>query len=163
MADKDRVQRGLTAWEKAIDVQMHFNDLEIRIRNLALTLLAAIVGGVGLALEGDRKAVAAILLAAALGAWLSFYLMDRFWYHPLLKGAVDHAARLEDELGPDVPGVGLSKAIGKASPIVLRKEEGTKGEIAIHSSQKMDIFYGTIALLLLICFILVAFGAGTSQ
>lgn len=33
------------AWEKTVDVQQHFNDLELRVRSLALTTLTAVLAG----------------------------------------------------------------------------------------------------------------------
>jgi hypothetical protein len=36
---KDEVQ--VEIWKKTVDVQQHFNDLELRIRNFALAVLGA--------------------------------------------------------------------------------------------------------------------------
>ncbi|MGN4077802.1 hypothetical protein, partial [Burkholderia gladioli] len=38
-------------WEKTVDVQMHFNDLQLRIRNFAILIVSAFVGGFGVALK----------------------------------------------------------------------------------------------------------------
>jgi hypothetical protein len=161
----DEVERGLKAWDRAIEVQQHFNDIEMRVRNYALTLLVAVLGASGLALQDDNQAVAVMLLLGGLVAWAAFYLMDRHWYHPLLKGAVDHAKELEQKLAPHVPGVGLATAIANASPSVLRKADGVKRKTdwTLHSPRKMDIFYGLFGLVLIIIFVLVLFGVGTNN
>jgi hypothetical protein len=41
--------------------------------------------------------------------------MDRFWYHILLRGAVEHAAKIEAEFSETIPGIGLGKSISNAS------------------------------------------------
>jgi hypothetical protein len=51
----DRIDRGL---EVAIGVQQHFNDTELRLRNYALTLLAAVIGASAFAYEEASKGVA---------------------------------------------------------------------------------------------------------
>jgi hypothetical protein len=155
----EAIDRGLKAWDRTIEVQQHFNDIEMRIRNYALTLLAALVGGVGLALQTDRRSVAVALLIGALAAWFAFYLMDRFWYHPLLKGAVNHALKLERELKPYVPGIGLATAIGDASPIILRAKSQKPWKI--RSPRKMDIFYAIFALAIIVFLVLVLTGIVT--
>ena len=38
-------------WKKTIDVHQHFNNIEMRIRNIAITVLAALLGVVGFALK----------------------------------------------------------------------------------------------------------------
>jgi hypothetical protein len=42
-------------WKKVVDVQQHFNDLEMRIRNFAITILGALFGAASLALSRDVK------------------------------------------------------------------------------------------------------------
>jgi hypothetical protein len=42
----DKATLAFTAWEKTIDVQQHFNELEMTIRNFAITLFAGVVGAI---------------------------------------------------------------------------------------------------------------------
>lgn len=42
--DSNQAELALRAWETTVGVQEHFNDLELRIRNLALTVLTAVLG-----------------------------------------------------------------------------------------------------------------------
>jgi hypothetical protein len=131
----------LEAWKKTIEVQQHFNDLELRIRNIAVTVLAGVFGAVALALQDGRFLIVAFLLFAGLIAWLSFYFMDRFWYHQLLKGAVVHAQNIENRLQQKIPGIGLSLAISEASQVRLFG-------VVVRSNRRLDSFYMFIATLL---------------
>lgn len=61
-------------WKKTIDVQQHFNDIELKIRQFALTIIAAILGFSGISLREPMMItigsamfpVAIILLAAGI-------------------------------------------------------------------------------------------------
>lgn len=150
-ADKDQKQALIEIWKKTIDVQQHFNDIELRIRNFALTLLVAILGAAGFALKEGvyiiafqyRVPLAVFLLLAGLIAWLGFYFMDRHWYHRLLYGAVNHGREIEQRARIILPELGLTDAIGRASPIEIF---GRK----IRSPAKINIFYGLVAAILVI-------------
>jgi len=138
-------------WKKTVDVQQHFNDIEMRIRNVALSVLVATLGGSGFALKEHiqiqalEKSVplACLLLVAGLVVWIAFYFMDRFWYHQLLYGAVNHGIFIEGRTRMVLPELALTGAIGKASPIKIR------GWL-LHSPRKIDIFYLGVALVLVL-------------
>jgi hypothetical protein len=142
-------------WKKTIEVQEHFNDLELRIRNFAITVLGAVLSGTALSLkEGlavslahHRFPLAALLMFVALITWLAFYSMDRCWYHRLLYGAVAHGYQIEGRLALVLPDIDLTHSIGKASPIPITIN-GKKREIK--TTAKMDLFYLVIAGLLTI-------------
>lgn len=51
MTDVEKLQIKLEIWKKIIDVQMHFNELEMKIRNFAILLLSALIGAAALALK----------------------------------------------------------------------------------------------------------------
>jgi phosphoglycolate phosphatase-like HAD superfamily hydrolase len=152
---EEKVKIGIDLWKKTVDVQQHFNDLELRIRNNAVTVLVAILGAMAFALKeqfevtvfGSRFALAGALMVPALVGWLAFWFMDRLWYHHLLMGAVNHGAFIEKRYGRLIPEIRLTKAIGDASPIHIWRFQ-------IHSKKKMDIFYGSIALFLIAIFFL---------
>jgi hypothetical protein len=101
-----------------------------------------------------------MLVIGGFVAWLAFFLMDRYWYHPLLLGAVKHALKLEVELERDVPGIKLTSAISEASPIDIRIR---KRKWTLHSSHKMPIFYGLIAGVLVALFIVILSGLGPDE
>jgi len=138
-------------WKTIIDVQKHFNELEMRIRNVAVTVLAAFLAAAGITMKDNMHVTlgnlevsltSLVLLGGAL-CWLAFYGMDRFWYHRLLMGAVKQGLTAEASLSVRFPEIGLTKAIGDESPVKL-------GSLTIRSSNKIDIFYWSVALLLIL-------------
>ncbi len=150
--ESEDLQIALEAWKKTIDVQQHFNELEFRIRNFAVTVFVAILGLAGIAVQNHvfvtvfnlRASLASWLLLVGLIGWIAFYFMDRFWYHRLLIGAVKHGGSIEEKLMNDHPSIALTKAISDASPIPISRRW------KIHSTQKIDLFYALVFVLLLI-------------
>ena len=134
-------------WKKTIDVQEHFNDLELRIRNFAITVLVGVLGVAGYALKekmlvqlfGRTFNFAVLLLLAGIIAWVAFYFMDRWWYHRLLYGAVQHGLAIEERHPEMLPELGLTTSISDASPIWK-----------IRTTTKIDLFYGAVLLLLVV-------------
>jgi FMN phosphatase YigB (HAD superfamily) len=148
-------------WSRTIDTQEHFNDLELRIRNYAVTLLVAIVGVSAFAAKEDLRlpfmtvggtpvAVASVLLLAGALSWGVFYLMDRHWYHRLLYGAVKHGAEIEGRWERRLPEMGLTSRIGKESPSQFRLGIGRwRVEKQVHSPGKVDLFYLLVGMVIL--------------
>ena len=156
----------LEAWKTTIELEQHFNNIGMQIRNLAITVLTAVIGAAGIVYlqvqeaatkaattqtqastnELGKSAVDMIIMGGII-AWIAFYLMDRWWYHRLLHGTVKHAYFIERELAKEYPGaafMALSTTIGKASPFKLF------GILPIHTDQKIDLFYGLVLVLLVI-------------
>ena len=135
-----------------MDVQQHFNDLELRVRNYAVTVLAAILGLGGYALKeglqtsilGHPTSVATLILLLSILPWLAFYIMDRLWYHRLLLGAVQHGTFIENRWATLIPEIGLTRAISKGSPVKIGKWQG------LHTGTKINICYGLVLLLILL-------------
>jgi hypothetical protein len=146
-------------WKKCVDVHQHFNDLEMRIRNLAITVVGALIAAVSFAYQqgletpifGKTIPAGLGLVAAAVFAWGGFFLMDRFWYHILLRGAVQHSAKLEEQFGELIPGIALGKTISEASQNV--KFFGIK----MNSNRRLVAFYGVGLIMLAIVFIFLLF------
>jgi hypothetical protein len=144
----------LEVWEKCLDVQMHFNGIELQIRNYAVTLLVAVIGAAAYALKehldvklfGHNFSMALAILPAGILGWYAFYFMDRHWYHRLLLGSVFHTIKIEKAVGPELQ---LGVAIGEASPIPIFGKK-------MHSTQKIDLFYaaGLTFLIVLTGFVL---------
>jgi hypothetical protein len=136
---------------KKIDVQQHFNDIEMKIRNAAITVMAALLGATGFALKEHLVVsiltihfpIATLLLMTALLSWWAFYFMDRHWYHRLLMGAVKHGEKIENSFKGIIPEIDLTNSISAASPAKILCFE-------IHSTRKMQIFYGTVAFCIVI-------------
>jgi len=172
MADDNKnnqVRLALDIWKTTIEVQQHFNTIEMQIRNFAVTVLTAALGAAALAYnqaqEAAAKAIAAgassasynsivlfglmfspadMIVVAGLVAWAAFYFMDRWWYHRLLQGAVKHAQFIESQLKAELPAIALSNSIREASPFKVF------GIWEIRSDRKIDIFYGTVVVILVI-------------
>jgi hypothetical protein len=131
-------------WKKIVDVQQHFNDLELRIRNYALIVTGAFLGLGGYAIKdagtinvfGVELSVAALVVLSAIIPLFAFYFMDRLWYHRLLEGSVFAGIEAEGALKDLGYKVGLGSKISERSPFTLWVF-GKK----IHSRSKMDMFY----------------------
>jgi Kef-type K+ transport system membrane component KefB len=143
----------LEVWEKVIDVQMHFNDLCLRIRSFAISILGVFLGSAAIAYRyagdveffGHKFHTSAIFIAISIVVWFSFYLMDRFWYHELLKGAVHHGILLEESLKDKIPKIGLAHSIREQSHLSLK----------MNAAKKLNLFYGLIFLVQLIALIII--------
>lgn len=141
----------ITVWEKTVDVQQHFNDLCLRIRNYAIALLTAVLAFSALTLKegyvvkvkNHSIPLASILMISAVVPLVAFLLMDLFWYHRLLLGAVRNGLNIEKTVKRVIPGIQLTTEIGNASPFYVFKWE-------IHSNLKLLFFYGLMVLFLVI-------------
>ncbi|WP_322994036.1 HAD family hydrolase [Castellaniella sp.] len=124
--DPDELKNTIEIWKKTVDVQQHFNDLEMRIRNFAVTIVGVLVASVGFTYQngleatlfGVRYAAGLGLIVAASIVWIGFFLMDRYWYHVLLKGAVKHAGKIEAQLQGRLPSITLGQTISDESASV---------------------------------------------
>ncbi len=147
----------VSVWEKIIDVQMHFNDIELKIRNYALTTFTFVIAAMGF-LEKEKivfsyngeyniPAATPVGILGIVVVWC-FYFMDKFWYHKLLMGAVYQASEIEKKWGNIIPEIGLTQRISKESPIKLDSKYDWVNSIykfigvtEIHSKSKYRIFY----------------------
>jgi hypothetical protein len=146
-------------WKKIVDVQQHFNDLELRIRNFALIVTGAFLGLGGYAIKdagminafGFQVSVAGLVVLSAIIPLFAFYFMDRLWYHRLLEGSVGAGIEAESALNELGYKVGLGSKISERSPFTL-----WLFKIKVHSRTKMDMFY----LMLFAALVIVAFFLG---
>jgi hypothetical protein len=142
-------------WKKIVDVQQHFNDLELRIRNFALVVTGAFLGLGGYAIKGGgfitifhhEISVAGLVVLLAILPLFAFYFMDRLWYHRLLDGSVLAGVGAEKALQEMGYTVDLGSQISKSSPFRLWLTRRN-----VHSKHKMDMFY----LLLVVAIVAVA-------
>lgn len=146
-------------WKKVVDVQQHFNDLELRVRNFAIVVTGAFIGLGGYAIKdggmasicGITVSVSGLVVFCSLFPLAAFYLMDRLWYHRMLEGAVNAATPVEARLRELGMTVELGTKIRAASPFELRGHK-------VHSKHKMDGFYLLTALGILALSSVLAFG-----
>ncbi len=148
-------------WKKIVDVQQHFNDLELRIRNFALVVTGAFLGLGGYAIKdagiinafGYEVSIAGLVVFSAILPLSAFYFMDRLWYHRLLQGSVTAGIDAESALKDLGYKVDLGSRISESSPFTLWP---TKKKI--HSKTKMDFFYMMLVVALLIVAVCLGFG-----
>ena len=142
-------------WKKIVDVQQHFNDLELRIRNFALIVTGAFLLGLGgyaikdagvVTLFGLEVSIAGLVVVSAIFPLAAFYFMDRLWYHRLLDGSVYAGIEAETALKDLGYKVDLGSKIKAHSPFKLWL---TKKKM-VRSATKMDLFYLLLVAALLI-------------
>lgn len=147
----DEKQAIVEAWKQTIATQMHFNEMGMKLRGLALTLLAAILTAESLV----KPPGGWLAICAALISWVAFYLLDRWYYYYLLIGAVLHGEALElhaKELGFGLPGATDSRdaMLGLTHRISKLNQEGWKAL----GKNKLDMYYAVIALAVLVLLVL---------
>jgi hypothetical protein len=143
----DEKQAIVEAWKQTVATQMHFNEMGMKLRGLALTLLAAILTAESLV----KPPGGWLAVCAALISWVAFYLLDRWYYFYLLIGAVLHGEALElraKELGLVLPGAADSQGsmLGLTHRISKLNQEGWK----TLGKYKLDMYYAVIALAVLV-------------
>jgi hypothetical protein len=87
--DPSRLVITVDVWKYIVSVQMHFNDMEMKVRNLYFTILAASMGLIGV-VQGKKIAfqyidvtisLSIVIVFAMIPISMLFYFMDRHWYH----------------------------------------------------------------------------------
>jgi hypothetical protein len=154
----DEEQVLVEAWKTTIAEQAHFNDMTMKLRSFALTLVAAILTAESLAKAGP------LAVWAALISWGAFYLLDRWYYFYLLLGAVMHAEALEKracELGMVLPMATASgnSLLGLTHRVSAVNQEGWK----LRGKYKIDTYYFLIAVAIAVVLYLRMTKAGTGQ
>lgn len=135
-------------WKKIVDVQMHFNELGMKIRNFAVLILAAFIGAAGVALKDDifvttlHIPLASLFCLACVLVCGIFYFMDQMWYHPLLIGSVAQGIKIENELKEIIPNIDLAIEIKKHSNSSVKLFGMT-----LQSKHKARVFYIVLALI----------------
>lgn len=152
MPDSEAVNldRLVKVWEKVIDLQMHFNGMCMNLRRTAISVLGIMLAAGALSFRfgglvgiGSNKiSVAFVFVGIAFLVWISFYLMDRFWYHQLLRSAVSYAESLQN----------VAKKNGLPFELDVSKKirEENQQSLSMSGGAKIDCFYGLIAFALII-------------
>ncbi|KAB1108349.1 HAD hydrolase-like protein [Neorhizobium galegae] len=138
------IKNALEVWKKTVDVQQHFNDLEMRIRNFAITVVGALIAAVGYTYQqglqanilGHQFAAGLGFIVAALFAWFAFFLIDYYWYHVFLRGAVKHAGKIEKAFKDRIPSIDLGSTISSESQAVK-----IFGLVPTNSEMRLKMFY----------------------
>jgi hypothetical protein len=148
---RDRTDILLSEWKVLVDMQMHFNDMILRMRTLAVSVVISVFGAAGFAigqfsnrfvsLAGHHIHVASFVIAFGLILWIAVFLIDYGYYYRMLVGAVRRGWAIDDAFGGidliTEPKIGLFGAARKIS-----SEIGPRG-----ASEVFVIgFYGIVYL-----------------
>ena len=142
----DADEKKIEAWKTTIDVQQHFNDLQLRLRSFLLTVVGAILTAAAYALKEHvvihfscfSTSLSAVVCILGLIVTFGFYYMD-WGYHQLLSGAVAHGQEIEESAKSSLPELGLTAAIKTSS--TARKFLGV---FPTKSLSRLNWFYGVL-------------------
>ncbi|MCH2256925.1 MAG: SH3 domain-containing protein [Alteromonas sp.] len=120
---KERASLLIEYWKQSTQVQQHFNDVSMKVRNFAVVVFSAFLTGVGLSIHKDifLEVMGLQLNAAVLFAFVGMFVtqlihfMDTYWYHVFLKAAVSETLKLEREIKTVLKINSLSGAISSGS------------------------------------------------
>ncbi|PWE75951.1 hypothetical protein XF30_03445 [Bradyrhizobium sp. SUTN9-2] len=166
----------VAVWAKAVDTQMHFNEMSVKSRQLGLTFVAAALGlAVFLFSRGGSEArfafsatirghhfefhVAEFIILAAAASVFAVKLLDLGVYHKMLRGAVAFGEDLEETHLRKMFGLskGMTQAIShfsRHSDAVASIAEGQttySGSNRRNAEQKINGFYWTVIFALVAC------------
>ncbi|MCI0559670.1 MAG: HAD family hydrolase, partial [Nitrososphaera sp.] len=180
MKDEQRKQV-IEIWKTIVEVQQHFNDISMRIRGLFVTILLALFASIGFLLDKQESLdfgsvhvrFATLIPLFGIVGTLLFYFIDRYWYHQLLVGSVNHAIEIEKKYKEDMPELSLSDAIGAASPYkpgyivnslarLLVRHEKYRNSGQLHSDGKIELFYKSVILVLILMMAMLAYAGGVT-
>ncbi|GGC97867.1 hypothetical protein GCM10011512_26030 [Tersicoccus solisilvae] len=151
-------------WKKSVEVQIHFNDIEWRIRSLALTAATFALGVAGVAAKDNTRvwfvSLGSLIILAGLILWYAFYFVDAHWYHSLLKASVAHGTEIERQIKETLPAAGVTASITQGSG--YRTKGLVKlitGKDELRSEDKLKWFYRVGAGALIVAAIVLQVGA----
>lgn len=108
--DPEQQDRYISIWSKAVDTQMHFNEMSAKSRQLGLTFVVAVLGVAVVLLSRGNDFAFTFTLAGCtfqvhvsvilfLGAWIALEavkVLDLNVYHKMLRGAVAFGEDFEE-------------------------------------------------------------------
>jgi hypothetical protein len=172
-------EKVVAVWSKAVDTQMHFNEMSVKSRQLGLTFVAAALGlAVFLFSRGGSDAkfafqgtvrghqfqfhVAEFIILAAAASVYAVKLLDLGVYHKMLRGAVAFGEDLEEVHLRKLLGLnkGMTQAISHFSRNSDAKIAVVDGKAVYcgndlkNAGQKIDRFYWVVILSLIACSVL---------
>ena len=141
----------IAIWSKAIDTQMHFNDLSVKSRQLGLTFVVAALGvAIVLLTRGEDFAlkiplcgyvfqlhVSVLLFLAAVMALQAVKILDLNVYHKMLRGAVAFGEDFEERFMKQI--FDLDKGMTQAISHTSRYKDG---EISAPTAERPSQYTG---------------------
>jgi hypothetical protein len=164
MTTNPKHERYIAIWAKAVETQMHFNEMSVKSRQLGLTFVAAALGvGIVLLSRGDAFAIPIPIMGAEfqvhvaviliLGAWLALVAvrgLDLNVYHKMLRGAVTFGEDFEENYMKEIFNLekGMTQAIShfsRYSDAAKKRTQSGKyhyvGDTQITAEDKIRSFY----------------------
>jgi len=96
--DSQRLGLLLEEWKTVIQTQMHFNDMLMKMRTAAISVVVAIFGATAviigqfpdryLEIFSRQVHVSAIVILFGLALWVGIFIIDYMYYYKMLLGAV---------------------------------------------------------------------------
>ena len=134
----------LEHWRTTVNAQMHFNDMLMRTRSLAATVVIGVFGAAA-ALVGQYPTrlitifcrsihISAIVIAFGLVLLVCVFLLDYLYYYRLLLAAVERGEILERDLSLLVHGL----TTPSFSLSLFLSERVSRG----HATSVLALFYG---------------------
>jgi hypothetical protein len=156
----------ITVWQKAVDTQMHFNEMSVKSRQLGLTFVAASLG-LAVVLLSQGKAfnidfwgwhvhVALLLVLAASLSMMAVRMLDLNVYHKMLRGAVTFGEDLEQAHLLKILGLnkGMTQSISHfsrysdAKAVVENGVYAYSGHDKVSALDKLKKFYNIVIAVL---------------
>ena len=127
-APSDNALATVQRWRATLDTQMHFDDMLMRTRTTAGSIIVGVFGAAAVSiaeypqrliqLPGKTVHIAAIIVAAGLMSLIAVFLLDYFYYFRMLLATVEQSQVLERESRqPGSPiALELSSRLSRAVP-----------------------------------------------
>ena len=175
----------VSIWGKAVDTQMHFNEMAVKSRQFGLAFVAAALGlGIVLIARGEDFAIpipyfvgwhlnvsVIIALASIVGLW-GVRLLDLNVYQKMLRGAVKFGEDFEENYMKQIFGLekGMTQAIthfSQYSNAETIQKDGRytyeKGKKRKKARDKIKWFYNILMLSLLVLAVALFFARNFSS
>ena len=177
----------ITIWSKAVDTQMHFNEMSVKSRQLGLTFVVAVLGvTIVLFSRGSDFAfplpifgykfqlhVSVLLFLVAWLALEAVKILDMHVYHKMLRGAVSFGEDFEEKYMKQIFSLekGMTQAIShfaryedaKISKSDITTDIQYTGSKLLTTEDKIRKFYNTTRYLILIGAALLLFATNAAN
>jgi hypothetical protein len=153
-ANENHEENLIRIWEKAVDTQMHFNEMSVKSRQLGFTFIAAALGIATVLLSRGADFsiffptrfgtfhlhVSVLLIAISVIAIIAIRRLDLGVYHRMLRGAVTFGEDFEENHLKKI--IGLEKGMTQAVSHYSRHADASKTTV----DGKYHYFEGTAKL-----------------
>jgi len=138
----------LEEWKTVIQTQMHFNDMIMKMRTTAVSVVLAVFGAAAYSLQYDKLYLrignvsfhaSVLIIAFGLGMLVGVFCLDYFYYYKMLLGAVQRGYDIDQAYKDRL--VDGCKIFGMSTKI--RDSLGKPGK----SKYFIWIFYGLVFFL----------------